>query len=71
MNDVVARDCELYVMPAERGKMGGLFMMKKFIEWAKNKLERIRASKVSLPSEDIIEAWRTEQANYRSMGKVG
>tara|TARA_E500000318_G_scaffold108666_1_gene119984 strand:+ start:240 stop:692 length:453 start_codon:yes stop_codon:yes gene_type:complete len=36
MNDVFARESELYVIPSERGKMGGLFMMKKFIEWAKN-----------------------------------
>ncbi len=31
---------ELYVIPSERGKMGGLFMMKKFIEWAKNNKAR-------------------------------
>ncbi len=31
------------------------------IEWAKNKLERIRASKVSLSSEDIIEALPIEE----------
>ena len=36
MNDVFAKESELYVIPSERGKMGGLFMMKKFIEWAKN-----------------------------------
>lgn len=36
MNDVFARESELYVISFERGKMGGLFMMKKFIEWAKN-----------------------------------
>ena len=36
MKDVFAKESELYVIPSERGKMGGLFMMKKFIEWAKN-----------------------------------
>ena len=36
MNDLFAKESELYVIPSERGKMGGLFMMKKFIEWAKN-----------------------------------
>jgi len=36
MNDIFAKESELYVIPSERGKMGGLFMMKKFIEWAKN-----------------------------------
>ena len=36
MNDVFAKESELYVIPSERGKMGGLFMMKKFMEWAKN-----------------------------------
>ena len=36
MKDTFARESELYVIPKERGKMGALFMMKKFIEWAKN-----------------------------------
>ena len=40
MNDVFAKESELYVIPSERGKMGGLFMMKKFIEWAKNNKAR-------------------------------
>ena len=40
MNDVFARESELYVIPSERGKMGGLFMMKKFMEWAKNNKAR-------------------------------
>ena len=37
MKDIFAKEAELYIVPSERGKMGGLFMMKKFIEWAKNK----------------------------------
>jgi len=40
MNDIFAKESELYVIPSERGKMGGLFMMKKFIEWAKNNKAR-------------------------------
>ena len=40
MKDVFAKEAELYIVPSERGKMGGLFMMKKFIEWAKNKKVR-------------------------------
>ena len=40
MQDVFARESELYVIPSERGKMGGLFMMKKFIAWAKNNKAR-------------------------------
>ena len=40
MNDVFAKESELYVIPSERGKVGGLFMMKKFIEWAKNNKAR-------------------------------
>ena len=40
MNDVFAKESELYIIPSERGKMGGLFMMKKFIEWAKNNKAR-------------------------------
>ena len=36
MKDIFARESELYVIPSERGKMGALFMMKKFMEWAKN-----------------------------------
>ena len=40
MNDVFAKESELYVIPSERGKMGGLFMMKKFIEWSKNNKAR-------------------------------
>jgi hypothetical protein len=33
--DKFARQLELYVVPKERGKMTGLQMMKKFIEWSK------------------------------------
>ena len=33
--DKFARQLELYVVPKERGKMAGLQMMKKFIEWSK------------------------------------
>ena len=40
MQDVFARESELYVIPSERGKMGGLFMMKKFLEWSKNNKAR-------------------------------
>jgi hypothetical protein len=40
MQDVFARESELYVIPSERGKMGGLFMMKKFLDWAKNNKAR-------------------------------
>ena len=40
MKDIFARESELYVIPSERGKMGGLFMMKKFMEWAKNNKAR-------------------------------
>tara|TARA_R100000234_G_scaffold3656_1_gene3000 strand:+ start:278 stop:730 length:453 start_codon:yes stop_codon:yes gene_type:complete len=40
MNDIFAKESELYVIPSERGKMGGLFMMKKFIKWAKNNKAR-------------------------------
>ena len=36
MKEIFARESELYVIPSERGKMGALFMMKKFMEWAKN-----------------------------------
>ena len=40
MKDTFARESELYVIPKERGKMGALFMMKKFIEWATVKKAR-------------------------------
>ena len=40
MKDTFARESELYVVPKERGKMGALFMMKKFMEWAKNNKAR-------------------------------
>ena len=40
MKDIFARESELYVIPSERGKMGALFMMKKFMEWAKNNKAR-------------------------------
>ena len=40
MKDIFARQSELYVIPSERGKMGALFMMNKFIEWAKNNKAR-------------------------------
>ena len=33
--DKFARQLELYVVPKERGKMAGLQMMKRFIEWSK------------------------------------
>ena len=33
--DNFAKQLELYVVPQERGKMAGLQMMKKFIEWSK------------------------------------
>ena len=33
--DKFAKQLELYVVPQERGKMAGLQMMKKFIEWSK------------------------------------
>ncbi len=32
-----ARELDLYVIPAHRKKMTGIFMMKKFLEWAKIK----------------------------------
>ena len=40
MKDIFARESELYMIPSERGKMGALFMMKKFMEWAKNNKAR-------------------------------
>ena len=40
MKDIFARESELYVIPSERGKMGALFMMKKFMEWSKNNKAR-------------------------------
>ena len=40
MKEIFARESELYVIPSERGKMGVLFMMKKFMEWAKNNKAR-------------------------------
>ena len=40
MKDIFARESELYIIPSERGKMGALFMMKKFMEWAKNNKAR-------------------------------
>ena len=40
MKDTFARESELYVIPKERGKMGALFMMRKFIEWSKNNKAR-------------------------------
>ena len=33
--DKFAKQLELYVVPQERGKMAGLQMMKKFIDWSK------------------------------------
>ena len=33
--DKFAKQLELYVVPEERGKMAGLQMMKKFIDWSK------------------------------------
>ena len=33
--DKFAKQLELYVVPKERGKMAGLQMMKKFIDWSK------------------------------------
>ena len=40
MKDIFARESELYMIPSERGKMGALFMMKKFMEWARNNKAR-------------------------------
>ena len=40
MKDIFARESELYIIPSERGKMGALFMMKKFMEWAKSNKAR-------------------------------
>ena len=40
MKDFFARESELYVIPSERGKMGAVFMMKKFMEWAKTNKAR-------------------------------
>ena len=40
MKDIFARESELYVIPSERGKIGALFMMKKFMEWSKNNKAR-------------------------------
>ena len=40
MKDIFAKQSELYVIPSERGKMGALFMMNKFMEWAKNNKAR-------------------------------
>ena len=40
MKDFFARESELYMIPSERGKMGAVIMMKKFMEWAKSNKAR-------------------------------
>ena len=53
MKDIFARESELYVIPSERGKMGALFMMKKFMEWAKNNKAREIYFEPSINGEKI------------------
>ena len=73
MKDIFARQSELYVIPSERGKMGALFMMNKFIEWAKNNKAREVYFEPSTHNVDIIKfdsfakrLGMVKEAKYRS-----
>jgi hypothetical protein len=72
MKDYFAKETELYVIPSERGKMGGLFMMRKFIEWAKSKKVRQinfepSANKGDIKKFDVFakRLGMTKEPNYR------